>query len=256
MNHYLVFFKKELVEYARTFKLLIMLVVFAIFGITNPLIAKLTPELLATLMPEGMSVTIPEPSAFDSWAQFFKNTQQMGLIVLVLVFSGILYSEISRGTLINLLTKGLSRQAVIWAKYSAMLFVWSFSVLVSAALTWVYTVYLFPNDQLMVGYLLFAVSCMWLFGAFLLAVLLSSATLVEGNYGSLLLTGLVVVLLAILSIFPSMKDYNPLALASQNMEVVAGRVDPASLYTAVGVSIVAALGLVALATMVFSRKRL
>ena len=139
MNHYLVFLKKELVEHARTYKLLIMLVVFTIFGITNPLIAKLTPELLASFMPEGMSMTIPEPTALDSWAQFFKNTQQMGMIVLVLVFSGVLSSEISRGTLINLLTKGLSRQAVILAKYSAMLLVWSLSILLSAALTWVYT---------------------------------------------------------------------------------------------------------------------
>lgn len=256
MNHFLVFFKKELVEYARTYKLLIMLVVFAIFGITNPLIAKLTPELMANLMPEGMSMTIPEPTALDAWAQFFKNTQQMGMIVLALVFSGVVSTEVSRGTLINLLTKGLSRQAVILAKYSAMLFVWSLSVVLSAALTWVYTVYLFPNDQVTVGYLLFAISCMWLFGAFLLASLLSSATLVKGNYGSLLLIGLMLVFLMVVNIIPNAKEYNPIALASMNMELVAGTIDPSTIYAAVGITGIASLGLIALALLVFSKKRL
>ena len=119
MNHFFVFLKKELLEYARTYKLLILLTVFIIFGITNPLIAKLTPDLLANFMPEGMTVTIPEPTALDSWAQFFKNTQQMGLIVLLLVFSGVLANEISKGTLISLLRTVPA--AVIAAKYGAML---------------------------------------------------------------------------------------------------------------------------------------
>src|SRR5690554_784774 len=162
MKHYFVFLKKELMEYARTYKLLILLAVFTIFGMTNPLIAKLTPDLLANFMPGGMTITIPEPTALDSWAQFFKNTQQMGLIVLLLVFSSVLAGEISKGTLINLLTKGLMRQAVIVAKYGAMLLVWSISVGLSAFLTWVYTAYLFPGDG--VSQLVFAVFCMWLFG--------------------------------------------------------------------------------------------
>lgn len=256
MNHYLVFFRKELMEYARTYKLLIILVVFTIFGMTNPLIAKLTPELLAGVMPEGMSITIPEPTALDSWAQFFKNTQQMGMIALVLIFSGVLSSELSRGTLVNLLTKGLSRRAVILAKYSAMLSVWSLSMLLSVALTWIYTVYLFPQDQVGVAYLLFAISCMWLFGAFVLALLLSSSTLVQGNYGSLLLTGLVLVLLLVLNIFPSSQEFSPLSLASQNLEIAAGKIDPSSLYSAVGVTALASLGLIALAVLMFQKKRL
>ena len=96
MNHYIVFVKKELLEYARTYKLLVMTVVFVIFGITNPLIAKLTPELISSFVPEGMTITIPEPSA-GCLGAVFKNSQQVGLIVLVLVFSGVLSSEVAKG---------------------------------------------------------------------------------------------------------------------------------------------------------------
>ena len=254
MNDYLVFLKKELIEYARTYKLLILLIVFIIFGITNPLIAKLTPELLASFMPEGMLVAIPEPTALDSWAQFFKNTQQMGIIVLVLVFSGVLSNELSRGTLINLLTKGLSREAVIIGKFLAMLSVWSLSVLLSSLLTLVYTIYLFPGDQ--VQNLVLAVFCMWLFGAFLLAVLLGSATLVSGNYGSLLLTGLTVVVLLILNIIPGARRFNPISLATRNMELVSNTTEASALFAAIGVTGLAILGLITLTVYVFRRKRL
>ena len=254
MNDYLVFLKKELIEYARTYKLLILLIVFIIFGITNPLIAKLTPELLASFMPEGMLVAIPEPTALDSWAQFFKNTQQMGIIVLVLVFSGVLSNELSRGTLINLLTKGLSREAVIIGKFLAMLSVWSLSVLLSSLLTLVYTIYLFPGDQ--VQNLVLAVFCMWLFGAFLLAVLLGSATLVSGNYGSLLLTGLTVVVLLILNIIPGATRFNPISLANRNMELVSNTTEASALFAAIGVTGLAILGLITLTVYVFRRKRL
>ncbi len=254
MKHYFVFLKKELMEYARTYKLLILLAVFTIFGMTNPLIAKLTPDLLANFMPGGMTITIPEPTALDSWAQFFKNTQQMGLIVLLLVFSGVLAGEISKGTLINLLTKGLMRQAVIVAKYGAMLLVWSISVGLSAFLTWVYTAYLFPGDG--VSQLVFAVFCMWLFGAFLLAVLLAASTVAGGNYGGLLLTGLAVVALLTLNIVPGALKYNPVSLASRSMELAANAIDKSVLYPAVAVTIPAALGLIGIAVLVFRRKQI
>ena len=149
MNHFAVFFKKELKELkesVKTYKLLLLGIVFLILGIMNPLVAKLTPDLLASFLPEGMSITIPEPSSLDSWAQFFKNIQQMGLIVVLLVFSGVLTNELSRGTLVLLLTKGLPRQTVILAKYAAMLVLWTMSVAISHVVTWVYTVYLFPDN--------------------------------------------------------------------------------------------------------------
>jgi len=75
--------------------------IFIIFGITNPLIAKLMPEIVGSLVTDGVVITLPEPTAYDAWAQFFKNATQMGLFVMVILFSGVLSSELSKGTLIN-----------------------------------------------------------------------------------------------------------------------------------------------------------
>lgn len=116
MRGYLAFVKKELLEQVRTYKLLILFLVFFIFGMLSPLMAKLMPEILSQMPMDGITITIPDPTAIDSYSQFFKNLTQMGLIVLVLLFSGTLTTELSKGTLINVLTKGLTRYAVILAK--------------------------------------------------------------------------------------------------------------------------------------------
>lgn len=113
MRNYSAFLKKEILEYTKTYKLLIMLMVFAFFGITNPLMAKLMPEILGSLMEDSITMILPEATAFDAWTQFFKNATQIGLSVMVIIFSSVLSSELSKGTLINMLTKGLSRTAVI-----------------------------------------------------------------------------------------------------------------------------------------------
>jgi ABC-2 type transport system permease protein len=125
MNAFYAYFKKEVCEVTRTYKLTVMGLVFLLFGIMNPLTAKLLPEIMASVMPEGMSITLPEPSAMDSWAQFFKNVSQMGLIVLVVLFSGAMAGEFSRSTLIQPLTKGLARRVTLAAKFLAIALFWT-----------------------------------------------------------------------------------------------------------------------------------
>ncbi len=254
MSNYLAFLKKELLENVRTYKLFIVLTVFIIFGIMNPLIAKITPDLLSSFMPEGMVITIPEPSAFDSWAQFFNNIGQMGFIIIVIVFSGILGTELSKGTLINMLTKGLSRTTVILAKYTSMLLIWTVSLVTSFLVTYVYTIFLFPSDDIV--NLLFSVFCLWLFGAFLLGLLLFAATLVNNHYGSLLITGAVVVISMLINIVPDAYKYNPFSLVSRNMDLLTATVEVSSLYPALLITGILTLIFVALAVLVFRKKQI
>ncbi|MFS8501551.1 MAG: ABC transporter permease [Caldicoprobacter sp.] len=254
MRGYLVFLKKEIFEYTKTYKLLIMLVVFAIFGITNPLIAKLLPEILGSLATDGVIITLPEPTAYDAWEQFFKNATQMGLIVTVIIFSGVLSSELSKGTLINLLTKGLSRTAVILSKYTCMVLVWTASIALCFGLTYGYTVYLFPKDE--TSNLLFSVFCLWLFGLFLLAVLIFSATLTKSNYGCLLITLVAVLACMIMDIVPAMHRYNPISLATDNMGLIMNSIEVSSLYSAILISCLLSLIFVSLSVTIFRRKQL
>ncbi len=70
-----------------------------------------------------------------------------------------------------------------------MILLWTVSYTTAFIVTWGYTAYLFPNDD--PPYLGLSVFCLWLFGAFLMTLLLFAATLVKSSYGALIVTGAV-----------------------------------------------------------------
>lgn len=254
MRGYYAFLKKELLESIRTYKLLILIAVFFIFGMLSPLTAKLMPELLSSFLPEGMTLTIAEPTALDAWMQFFKNTSQMGLILIVILFSGILGTELTRGTLINMLTKGLSRYAVILSKLTAMILLWTVSYTTAFIVTWGYTAYLFPNDAL--PHLGLSLFCLWLFGTFLMTLLLFAAALVKSSYGALIVTGAVSALLAMVNIAPPAQKYNPLILALNNTALLTNAIRPSEMYGALTVACIGLLLLIAGAAATFKKRLL
>jgi ABC-2 type transport system permease protein len=254
MRNYYAFFKKELVESMRTYKLLIMIAVFFIFGMLSPLTAKLLPQILASVMPSGMNITLAEPAAIDSWTQFFKNISQIGMIVTVILFSGMLANELSRGTLVNMLTKGLSRSAVIMAKFTSAALIWTISYAVAAALTLGYTLYLFANSS--VVNLLFSLLCLWLFGLFVLSALMFFAAVTKSAYGALLGTGFLAVVLMVANIVPAIGKYNPMSLSANNVALLTNAAKPSQMYFAVGISAVCTVVFIAGAIAVFKKKQL
>lgn len=217
MRGYLAFVKKEFMEIIRTYKLVVLGAIFLILGIMNPLTAKLTPTLLSSLVPEGMTITISEPSAMDSWMQFYKNVPQIGLIVLVIVFSGLMSAELSKGTLVNMLTKGLPRKTVILSKFTVAGLVWTGIYALCFLFSYGYTVYFWKEK---VEHLLFATFCVWAFGVLLIACVLLGGVLFKSSYGSLLFSGGVVAVLFVLNLFGKIKDYNPVRLVSENLPLL------------------------------------
>ena len=121
------FLKKEWMELVRTGRLWILLLLFILFGIMNPAAAKLTPwmtEIMAEQLAEsGFVVNAVTVDAMTSWTQFYKNIP-MALIVFVLLSSGIFTAEYQKGTLIPVVTKGLSRRRILAAKASLLFGTW------------------------------------------------------------------------------------------------------------------------------------
>lgn len=62
MKGFTAFMKKELLEAVRSYKLVILLIVFAALGFMNPVSARYLPELVAGFLPEGMHMEIPHLS--------------------------------------------------------------------------------------------------------------------------------------------------------------------------------------------------
>lgn len=254
MRNYLAFMRKELIEGIRNYKAIILIAVFVIFGIMNPLFAKLMPELLSSLGGDGFAIQVPDPTALDSWTQFFKNVSQMGFLVLLILYSGIISSEISKGTLINMLTKGLSRTTVILAKYSMLILTWTLSYALCLLVTWGYTVYLFPDNN--ADNLVFAVVILWLFGVLLISIQTLAAASTKSNYACLLATGAAIVVMFVVSIVPAAHNYNPLSLATDSSALMASALNPSDLISAIVISVALSLACLVAAILVFRKRQL
>jgi ABC-2 type transport system permease protein len=223
MNGFTAFLRKELLEHVRNYKVLILLSVSAIFGMMSPLTAKMMPDILANVKVEAMVLKVPEPTFIDAFVQFFNNFSQMGMAILLLVFGGLLSQDLVKGTLIIPLSKGLSRYAVILAKYAAALILWTLSYVLAVAIHYGYTLYLFK--PISVGHLFFSLFCLWLFGAFLLAILLMASVITRGIYGGLFVTAAGLGILLICQTIFRMDTFNPLKLVSENVALLAGKAE-------------------------------
>lgn len=220
MKGFAAFTKKELLEQLRTYKWLIVICVFFIFGMISPLLAKLMPEIFKGMKVEGMEMIIPEPTIMDAYGQFFKNLTQMGMLVLLLVFGGILSNELMKGTLVNILAKGLPRHTIILSKYVAAVVLWTIGYLLSAVTAFGYTTYLFKNET--VENLVFSFFCLWLFGCFVIALILLSSSITSGNFGGLILSVVALGVMIMINALPIVVKYNPVTLASKNVALLNG----------------------------------
>ena len=254
MKAFIAFTKKEFIESLRTYRLIILAAVFLLFGVMSPLFAKFLPEILGSLdMGGGATLTLPEPVAMDSWAQFFKNVGQMGMLALIITFCGIMSNEFSRGTLVNLLTKGMKRRTVILSKFLSASALWAGSYLLCLAACWAYTAYYWPASGLSHAFLAFLAP--WLFGELLIALLIFGGTLSGNFYGSLGVCGGAVVALLLLNIAPKAQKYNPVVLSSGTLELLNSQKDVADFIPAMIICGVATAVLIVASVAVFSKKR-
>jgi ABC-2 type transport system permease protein len=213
----IVFLKKELLEQIRSGKLLFLGILFVLFGVMNPAVAKLTPWLLETLadsMAEGgMTITIGEVTALDSWVQFFKNIP-MALIAFVLMEGSIFTREYSSGTLLLSLTKGFARYKVVATKALVLTALWSLGYWLCFGITYGYNAYFWDNS--VAQNLLFSVLCWWLFGLWVIALLVLFSSLAKENTGVLLGTGGVVLTCSLFSFIPKVQKFLPTQLTDGN----------------------------------------
>ncbi len=255
MKSFIAFTRKEFVESLRTYRLFVLAAVLLVLGIMSPLFAKLLPELLSGVdLGGGFAITTPEPTVMDSWTQFFKNVGQMGMLALVIIFSGSMANELSRGTLVNLLTKGMKRHTVILAKFFSASALWSASYLLCLGVCFVYTEYFWPESVLLNAP--FAFLSLWLFGEFLISLLIFGGTLFGNFYGSLLTCLGVIIVLSLLSIAPAAQPYNPLSLAGSTLGLLNAQNEIADFLPATLICAGLTLVLAAASVIVFNKKKL
>ena len=208
------FIKKELLEQLRSSKLLVLIIVFVIFGIMSPAIAKLTPWIFEmmqdSLAESGIAVVPTTVTALDSWTQFFKNIP-MALIVFVLLESRIFTKEYRSGTLLLSLTKGLSRHKVVAGKTIVLAALWTIGYWLCFGITFGYNAYFWDNG--IAQHLAFAAVSWWLLGLCAVMLIVLFSTLAKSSTGVLVGTAAVMLISYLLSMIPKVSRYMPTQLA-------------------------------------------
>lgn len=123
--------KKEFKEIFKSYKFIVIPLLFALMGVMSPIMAKITPQLLKSLAA-GMSITLPTPSIHDSYEQFLKNLNQMLVVVLILATMNVVVEEKQNGSIILVLTKPISRISYILSKFLAHLFLVLISLIIGS----------------------------------------------------------------------------------------------------------------------------
>ncbi len=173
---YLALLRKELLELWRTRKALVVAVVFLLFGLTSPLLARFVSEIVRSVPgAESFAGLIPEPQAADAVAQYIENITQFGLIMTLLLSMGLLARERERGTAAMILSKPAPRWAYVLSKFDALALVYLPALLLAGLGAAYYTNRLF-TPGLAVGAFLAGNVLLWLWLlAMAAAVLLGSA---------------------------------------------------------------------------------
>lgn len=254
MKAFIAFTKKEFIESIRTYKLIIIMTVFLLFGFMNPVVAKVMPEMIQSFLPEGMTITLAPPTALDSWMQFFKNVSQMGFMILVVLNSGLMANEFSKGTLVNVLTKGLARPTVVLSKLFASSVIWTMSYSVCVMITTIYTFYFWKVAYL--ESLFLALSGLWLFGVLLIALVILGGVLFKSMAGSLLFTGGIVTILTIINIMPDARPYNPSTISTSNVALLTGAQSISDFILSLGITFGIIMMIVISTILVFNRKQI
>ncbi len=210
MKSLVAFIKKEILEQLRLGKITVLGILFVIFGVMNPAIAKLTPWILEimsdALAESGMTITNVTVTALDSWVQFFKN-MPIALIVFVLLQSSIFTKEYSSGTLVLSLTKGLKRFKVVISKSGVLTALWTAAYWLCFGITYGYNAYFWDNAA--AKNLVFSVALWWLFGIFVISLMTLFSTLAVSNTGVLIGTGGTAFASYLIGLIPKIGKYTP-----------------------------------------------
>ncbi len=214
--------KKEIMEYIKTPKGLILLILFLFFAITSPASAKFMNEIIAAVATD-ITISFPDPTLQDSWVQVFKNLNSICLIVYIIVMSATISQEKSKGSILLVLTKKVSRLQFLFSKFFVGSLVFTILLIISTIVSAWYTSLLFGAymyEGLWISLLLF-----WFMGVFYTALAIFVSVIGKTPTTSALLGFFGYAVLQILNVSNEIAMLNPSGASSIVNGVIAQTID-------------------------------
>jgi len=219
--------KKEIKEYIKTPKGLILIVLFIFFALTSPATAKFMNEIISALATD-INVTFPEPTLQDSWQQVFKNMNSICLIVYVIVMSASVAQEKTKGSILLVLTKKVSRFQFITSKFIVGILVFTVLLLSSVIVSAWYTNLLFGAFNF--EGLAMSIFLYWLMGVFFTALAIFVSVIGKTPTNAALLAFFGYAVLQILNISNELALYNPAGASSIVSGIISETVNMSDLW--------------------------
>lgn len=247
------FVKKELKEFVKTPKLIIILCVFVFFAILSPLTARYMNELLA-MLAEDVQITFPEPTIKDAWVQIYKNTTSLCLIVYLIMMTGTVAQEKNKGSILLVLTKKVSRFQFLFGKWIGGAILWTIAWLATLLIGGLYTQILF--HEVFYEGLFESVVLMWFMGLFYTSFAILASVVSKTPTIAALLGFAGYAFFNLLNISETLTKFNPSGAASLVNGILYGII-PASVITTCLLSTLIGLAMVfSLSYVIFKRQEI
>ena len=247
MRSFIVFLQKEWMELVRTKKLLILLCIFTFLGISTPVITRYMQDIVRLATNGQMDIPMPTTTWVDSWVQLYGYLSQVGGICVILLFMNGITGEKQSGSAALTLTKNLSHTGFVMAKFISAAIMLFASVLLTAAICYGYTYFLFGFAGNIVDIILGAI----VLTAFMLTLLgftMFASALTKSVTTSAILAVLGFIILPLLNFLPGVGGMMPGVLSTQALGISVGEYSNIlpSLLTALCISILCLFGAVSM----------
>lgn len=245
--------RKEAREIARTWRIWVLPGILAFFALTGPPMARYTPEIVTRFAGDQLAgLTLPEPTYLDAYAQWAKNLTQIAVFVIVIIYGGILSSEVRSGTAVLVLTKPVSRTGFVVVKALVNAAFLAALAVAGTAVTWAMTLAMFGSAP--PGALLAASGAWVVLGVVVVAGMTLLSAVIRSAAGAAGAGLGVFVLAGIAAVWRPLGEYTPAGLPGLPGRLAAG--EAVAWQWPVATGVVLALALVAAAVAVFRRTEL
>ncbi len=245
------FLIKEIKETIKTSRLIIVGAVFLFFAIVSPLTARYMNEIIE-MFAEGVEISFPEPTHIQSWEQFFSNVTSLCIIVLLIIMTGTVVSEKTKGSIHMVLTKKVSRTNFIASKMLAGGLLYTFVYFISFLVTVYYTQVLF--GQISYEGFVSSVIMIWLLGIFYIVLAVFASIISRSSTIAAILGFAGYAALNLFNMAKAIIPYNPAGSASLVNHVMAGNYQVADITTNI-ISTIAGIAIITMASLLIFRKQ-
>lgn len=224
----------------RTYRLLILLVVFGFFGLLGPLTAAYLPEIVSLATQSeglGAAVDIPEPVPVDGIVQYVGNISQLGLIVVTAIAAQALAIDSTPGLAAFYRTRQPHPRSWVLPRWAATTLAagaaWTLGLLAAVYET-VLLIGPLPLGATVLGWALWVV-----YLGFVVALVALSAALVRSKVAVIALCVGLLVAIALVGVVPQIGDWLPSHLVGAPAALVAHDAAGGDFVAATGVTLVA-----------------